>query len=538
MIEIEVAGAGAGKTFGMAEKIVDKYDPDSHKDIFAITYTNSAAKNIEEEILNRLGALPDTIKVQTIHTFLLNEIIYPFSTCILDQPYTSSSTCSLEFRSKNGKPKPPQKRRSERAAIVKKLKENNCLHVDDVYSIARKIIDPTHTFHSNKDKRAKVKCIHNLLNASIEKIFLDEAQDLDKAALKAFKAIADHAVPIYMVGDPKQAIKYPEDFNEFLINCEDDPNVTRLPNKNTSRRVPQEILDLSNTFCPVDQQQTSESGRTGRLLYVTSLDDGYEDFINHHIECKNLVCIYSKSGDYSTRNTEAKPQLHPEVKELIISTNPKMDKDLLIGAIELTLADVIPKKPAQYITNSLITDLKLPDSPKTFAQIMETCSTYKSSLCSAEKYHINSIIRTKGLEADVCVLVITEGIYKVLTKEKLKAEDHHNKTWNMVYVALTRAKSDLVLAIDHNLFTEKRTVNDVIEGIERLGFNKLKLSEHGHEIIWSFHSRSVKSGFQGISIRNNNDGSTTTVYGEISPSAEKAIENAKTLAKTIGPKNT
>ena len=71
MIEIQVAGAGAGKTFGMAEKIIECFDPKSHRDIFAITFTNAAADNIVDELIKQKGFLPENIKVSTIHTFLL-----------------------------------------------------------------------------------------------------------------------------------------------------------------------------------------------------------------------------------------------------------------------------------------------------------------------------------------------------------------------------------------------------------------------------------------------------------------------------------
>jgi ATP-dependent exoDNAse (exonuclease V) beta subunit len=60
-------------------------------------------------------------------------------------------------------------------------------------------------------------------------------------------------------------------------------------------------------------------------------------------------------------------------------------------------------------------------------------------------------------------------------KDKIELNDEHNKTWNMVYVALTRSKSELVIAIDKALFTGKPSVGDVINGIEALNFKRLDL---------------------------------------------------------------
>ena len=93
MIEVQIAGAGAGKTHGLAEKIIEHYDASSYKKIFAITYTNNAAKNISEAIKKQLGYLPESIVVCTVHTFLLNEIIYPYSPFVLNEVHVTSSRC-------------------------------------------------------------------------------------------------------------------------------------------------------------------------------------------------------------------------------------------------------------------------------------------------------------------------------------------------------------------------------------------------------------------------------------------------------------
>lgn len=85
MIEIQVAGAGAGKTYGLAEAIIGCVDKNSHKKIYVLTYTNAAKEKIEHEIIKKLKAVPDQVEIETIHTFLLNEIIYPFSPFVLGE---------------------------------------------------------------------------------------------------------------------------------------------------------------------------------------------------------------------------------------------------------------------------------------------------------------------------------------------------------------------------------------------------------------------------------------------------------------------
>ena len=95
MIEIEVAGAGAGKTHGLAKAIIKNLCNDSHKSIFALTYTNSAKTEIEKEIIEHFGGLPSLVKVETVHAFLLNEIIYPYSPFVLGEQYNTATTEKL-----------------------------------------------------------------------------------------------------------------------------------------------------------------------------------------------------------------------------------------------------------------------------------------------------------------------------------------------------------------------------------------------------------------------------------------------------------
>ncbi|TON14499.1 hypothetical protein CGH61_24930, partial [Vibrio parahaemolyticus] len=63
----------------------------SHKKTFALTYTNSATAKIEQEIIKQHGFIPSNLCIQTVHSFLLNEIIYPFSSFTLGDVYNDTS---------------------------------------------------------------------------------------------------------------------------------------------------------------------------------------------------------------------------------------------------------------------------------------------------------------------------------------------------------------------------------------------------------------------------------------------------------------
>lgn len=468
MIEIQIAGAGGGKTHGMAEKIIKHHDPESHKTIYAITYTNAAAKNISDTIIEQFGFLPENIKVCTVHTFLLNEIIYPYSPFVLGEVFTTSSRCRLYSSFPAGKS--ADKIRNESKRTISRLKGIGIIHVDEVYNAAWRVVDESYSAHSSQRKKLKVRKVLKLLSSSIEKIFLDEAQDLDTKALRAFKEIGDKSVDIYMVGDPKQAIKYPKVFKAWI---KDNHHLTLLPNIKTSRRVPQNILNLSNKFCPRGQEQTSLSGIEGRLSYITSNDKHYDVVINHHIQHGNLVSIYQKTGKYSTKSVDSKPEFDPEIEKILIDQYKDFDEKLIVGAAQRWFAKVLADYDSKKAIRMFLNNFDIQYDIEIFKKLCRTVESYESSKENSSKYCVSSITKTKGLESEVCILVLTPGIYKCLMQKKGVIK--YNKTWNMVYVALTRALSELVVAVDMELLDKEFSLEEVVNDLEALNFEPYQL---------------------------------------------------------------
>jgi superfamily I DNA/RNA helicase len=478
MIEVQIAGAGAGKTYGLAEKIITHYDPTSHKKVFAITYTNNAAKNILEAIINQLGYLPENIVVCTVHTFLLNEIIYPYSPFILNEVYTTSSRCKTFSDFPPGKS--AEQKQREAKSTISRLKKIGVIHVDETYAAAWRVVDENYYKHNSQKKKSKVRKIHKLLDSAIDKIFLDEAQDLDETALKAFQQIGENSADLYMVGDPKQAIDYPKAFKAWLATNNSNNKIKLLETITTSRRVPQKILDLSNTFCPKGQEQTSLSEVEGRLTYITSEDDHFDVVLNHHIENGSLVSIFRKEGNYSTQQAGSLPEFDPEVEELLTVKFSEYEEGVVIYSLQRFFASLLSKNDNNRSIREFLARLKIPYDKELFKKLCRSAEQYSSSKDNSGKYAISSIHRTKGLESKVCVLVLTPAILKCLMQDGV---DKYNGTWNMIYVALTRAESELVVAVDMDLLGKKHELDDIVESLESIGFEALdsKLPNHKTE---------------------------------------------------------
>jgi superfamily I DNA/RNA helicase len=476
MIEVQIAGAGAGKTHGLAEKIIAHYDPTSYKKVFAITYTNNAAKNISEAIIKQLGYLQENIVVCTVHTFLLNEIIYPYSPFVLNEVHTSSSRCQTFSNFPPGKP--AEKKQREANSTISRLRKNGVIHVDETYAAAWRVVDENYSKHSSQKKKSKVRKVHKLLSSAIDKIFLDEAQDLDKTALKAFQQIGENSVDIYMVGDPKQAIDYPKAFKDWLAANRTNDKVKVLPNIKASRRVPQRILDLSNTFCPRGQEQISLSEFEGRLTYITSGDDHYDAVLRHHIENGSLVSIFRKEGNYSTKQAGSLPEFDPEVEELLTVKFPEYEEGVVIYSLQRYFACLLSENDNNTSIRKFITEIGIPYEKELFKKLCRSAEQYSSSKDNSAKYVISSIQRTKGLESKVCVLVLTPAIFKCLMQDGVTK---FNKTWNMVYVALTRAESELVAAVDMDLLGNEYKLIEIIKSLESIGFEVLNPNLPNHK---------------------------------------------------------
>ncbi|EIU7849864.1 DEAD/DEAH box helicase [Vibrio parahaemolyticus] len=453
MIEVQIAGAGAGKTYGLAKTLIEHIEAcTSHKKTFALTYTNSATAKIEQEIIKQHGFIPSNLCIQTVHSFLLNEIIYPFSSFTLGDVYNDTSIMML----------PPPKYKNSLFARLRKI---NVIHTDNVYNIAKQIVDETISKHNNKAKKARVRRLLAILESCFDKIFIDEVQDLDGDALRFFEVLGCNDIDVYMIGDPKQAIKYPQALDTFIKKVTPKEYATILPINNQSRRVPREILAVSNSFCYEDQQQESISDVIGELMYIESADGRYDDLLTNYLDTKQLVCIDKKNGRYTT-SSKHKHSFPREIEEMIRDSNHKKDKALFVKAAFSDFMDDVAEVGARIAINRLKASHRLTLENYHYPQLYELCNS-----CTGNdvQFKVQSIESIKGLDADTCVIILSSNTLKYLTQNGISEANRFNKEWKKVYVALTRAKKRLVLALDHELLA-KEDMAAVRDSVGELGF--------------------------------------------------------------------
>jgi len=460
MIEIQIAGAGAGKTYGLSEKLIKCGNlHNSHKIIYAITYTNSARKKISSTILEKIGYIPEGIKIETVHSFFLNEIIYPYSKYTISEMYNTAVSFKLpdNIRWKKNK--------------INKLKQRNIVHNEEVFKKAKIVIDKANSKHGNKLKKAKVDFIISHIQSKISHIFIDESQDLDSDALRAFEILSLNNIDIYMIGDPKQAIKYPKDFNDFISMCrgKNDERYLVLEPNNDTIRIPNELLKISNLFCPKGQNQRNSIEKKGVITYVTTNEDFYCSIIERYKNQNKLIYIEKKQGNYETHR-DSKNIYFPltlEDKLRSLEKYSHLDSDLFISSLLIELKEKLEIISVYSILKYF--EKKYVEFDKyeyaEFKEILENCLQNSTS-----NYLVSSIDGVKGLESDICLFILNESMYKYLIRDIPKS-NYYNKNWKKLYVALTRSSERIILLIDKELFPNIEIV-DIESNMHQLNIKK------------------------------------------------------------------
>jgi len=234
---------------------------------------------------------------------------------------------------------------------------------------------------------------------------------------------------------------------------------------NHTRRVPKEILAVSNSFCYDTQKQESLSKVVGELMYVESTDARYEKLLNDYIETKQIVCIDKKAARYST-SSKHKYSFPREIEEMIRDSDHKKDKTLFVKASFSDFMDDVTKLGNKRAITTLITRHSLKLGKPHFAQLHELCG---SCIENDAQFRVKSIDSVKGLDADTCVIILSPNTLRYLSKDKLSKANRFNKEWKKIYVALTRTKKRLVLALDHDLLAGF-DMGAVRDSIGALGF--------------------------------------------------------------------
>lgn len=454
-MKILVAGAGAGKTHSMAEKVLKRYhEIDNKKIIYVVTYTNAAKDQIRDMIKKgNGGTIPKNIMVETIHSFLLQEVIFPFHHLIYEEKLTNVSTILLPANHafKNSK--------------LKELKSNNIIHVEEVTKAAKWILSK-----KSKDNKLiieKRKTILSMLGRYLDAIFVDEAQDVDEHFSEVLKKLHFNDIKILLVGDPKQDLKGQVSFRNLIRDFEQ--NVEYI---STNRRCPDAHISLSNNYVLKEERQVPYEKKSGNLQYM--IESQIDQEINQDIIslAYDYVYINKKNNRYYTNTSDrakAESNLTYEIQSIVMNTSieeRKVNQSTYILAKSI-LANINHdnKDLIRYLSRSLNYSIDKTE----FARLCSTFDLLRSTTINSG-YQVRSIDKTKGLEGEKCLFILTNDLAPYFFKEKTE----RNKMLNYLYVALTRSTHILVILVTQEV-EDKYGLDYIEHKLNELGFEETTL---------------------------------------------------------------
>ena len=169
---IKIECAGSGKTWNICRTALSIVSSDIDKKVAIISYTNRGIQAVQSEIKNQNnGILHNHITVESLYSFLLNELIKPYQTYL----FGINEIKSLDF--------------SRMYGYINK------------HRIGQKARYMTAGRNITANEAAELKRLEKIYDT----IFFDEIQDLSGYDLEIIKLIAGSSINLVCVGDPKQS---------------------------------------------------------------------------------------------------------------------------------------------------------------------------------------------------------------------------------------------------------------------------------------------------------------------------------------------
>ncbi len=429
-MKVNVAGAGAGKTTKMAELITALEIPEG-KVVFCIAFTNAAAANITEKVEKKFGAVPKNIRISTIHSFLYQELVFPYYFALYKKHYERLSVINL--------PEDPGYKRAK----LSELDAENVLHFTMIPERAKWVAYQKSTDRkAEKDIRKKIlACFSDYCAA----IFVDEAQDIGQDAKLVLEALEQSGVEIILYGDPKQDVKGLGKFQEIIENT---PSVNYIPE---CHRCPQIHLDLSNTLArDAEQQRADDSNAEGSISIVFESD--VQDIKQFLAEGNyGLQYISMKRDRFATHEKQESGErfetLRHEVHRAICEKWAGEKTELQINRAAFYVTEQMfsafdggSKEStiiAQWVNSGVFDRL----TGQRYAQMASAIKA--TDTATSDIPVVSSIEIIKGREAERCLFILSTDLAPYLFREK--TED--NKTSHLLYVALTRSLDHLAILV-------------------------------------------------------------------------------------------
>lgn len=328
-----LAGAGSGKTKVLTTRItyLIKEKDINPRNVLAITFTNKAAKEMKERVINQLGRIAYDIQISTFHSLGLlfikensEKIGYQPNFTILDSDdvltlikkimkennidYKTYNHKAIRNAISSAKNELVDINEYEKFAITdfeekvllvykkyqERLKAGNSLDFDDL------LMKPIELFKTNKDILEKYQ-------ERFKYILIDEYQDTNKSQYMLTKMLSKNHKNIFAVGDIDQSIYSFRGANyKNILNFEKDYKNAKTILLEENYRSTKKILEVANDVIKNNKQRKDKNLWTSndegeKVKYHKSdneKDEAYyvateiQDLIKTGIEKKDIAILY------------------------------------------------------------------------------------------------------------------------------------------------------------------------------------------------------------------------------------------------------
>lgn len=461
-----LAGAGSGKTRVLTTRIVYLISElgINPYNILAITFTNKAAKEMKDRVINMLGSMSKNIQISTFHSFgvtILREncdkLGYKENFTILDsddvltvikkilkdlnldpKEYNPKAIRNRISGAKNGILSPSEYERfantdfEEKVTLVyeryeKKLKSNNSVDFDDL------LLLPINLFRMYPDVLKKYQ-------ERFQYILIDEYQDTNEAQYLLVKMLSAKYKNICVVGDESQSIYSFRGSNyRNILNFERDYKNCKTVLLEQNYRSTSNILNAANDVIKNNKERKdknlwTENGNGEKIIYHRSSDEKDEAYyvmseikklIDSGVSRDKIAVLYRTNAQSRTMEEAL---LRENIPYKVIGSfyfyNRKEIKDL-ISYLKLIY------NPSDDISlTRVINTPKRGIGDKTIADLTEKANLYNISLFEAidsgKPLEFKKIIEELIKEKDN--LSLTELVDLVLNKSGMKDELVKEKT--------------------------------------------------------------------------------------------------------------
>ena len=335
-----IAGAGSGKTKVLTTKIADLVLNENvlPSNILAITFTNKAAKEMKQRVLNMVGVIGNQIQISTFHSFGLAILKKHYNKLGLDKNFTildsddTNTVVKNILKNLNIEENPKTIRNiisNNKNSLIdsyeyqrfvntdfdeivlkvyekyeERLRKNNSVDFDDLLFL------PIKLFKEYKD-------VLNEYQEQYKYILIDEYQDTNEAQYMLAKMIAAKYKNICVVGDDSQSIYSWRGSNyKNILNFEKDYPNCKTVYLEQNYRSTKTIINASNDLIKnnvnrKDKNLWTNNEEGEKIEYHRALDEKDEahyvvkeinKLIDDGVDYKDIAVLYRTNAQ--SRNIE------------------------------------------------------------------------------------------------------------------------------------------------------------------------------------------------------------------------------------------